>query len=641
MLKGLIRSAGAAALVLTASTSVSAQEAGGVAGKGVDRATQRPSVGAQVHTAGTQGGSPSRTPGWADDPPELSSLVEFAREQSDLRVVLERYIHDKAAIERRYEIQYSPVRHERLRRFHEDLAVRLAELPFGSLNHEGQIDYVLLRNRITFDQAMLQLEEERWAQIEPLLPFAARIRALQETRHDRRRADPRATADLMDDVASEVERLIAALEGEVDPAEGTVARAGGTPAVALRAVTHLQHLSEVLEDYHRFYSGYDPLYTWWVSEPYGRLSDALTRYGNAIRLHVGGIGPGERNVIVGDPVLADGLAAYLAMEMIPYTAEELIDIGWREFERTEIQFKKVSRAMGYGDDWQAALEHTKNLAPSPGEKPWVIFDIARYSESFIEGLGNITLPPLAKEVWRLSMQTPERQLQNPFFSGGEVTRVSYPTDGMRHQDKLMSMRGNTPHFNFPTVQHELIPGHHLQSFMSNRFNSHRGAVARTPFWGEGWALYWELLLWDEDFARNDPDKIGTLFWRMHRAARIIFSLNFQLGEWSPEEAIDFLVERVGHERANAEAEVRRSVQANPLYQIAYLIGGLQFQALHRELVESGSMTAREFHDSVLQGGRMPVELVRSRLTRSPLTPDHRAEWRFYRTTEVVSWTGDP
>lgn len=205
----------------------------------------------------------------------------------------------------------------------------------------------------------------------------------------------------------------------------------------------------------------------------------------------------------------------------------------------------------------------------------------------------------------------------------------------------MSMRGNTPHFNFPTVQHELIPGHHLQSFMSNRFNSHRGAVARTPFWGEGWALYWELLLWDEDFARNDPDKIGTLFWRMHRAARIIFSLNFQLGEWSPEEAIDFLVERVGHERANAEAEVRRSVQANPLYQIAYLIGGLQFQALHRELVESGSMTAREFHDSVLQGGRMPVELVRSRLTRSPLTPDHRAEWRFYRTTEVVSWTGDP
>ena len=98
MLKGLIRSAGAAALVLTASTSVSAQEAGGVAGKGVDRATQRPSVGAQVHTAGTQGGSPSRTPGWADDPPELSSLVEFAREQSDLRVVLERYLHDKAAI---------------------------------------------------------------------------------------------------------------------------------------------------------------------------------------------------------------------------------------------------------------------------------------------------------------------------------------------------------------------------------------------------------------------------------------------------------------------------------------------------------------------------------------------------------------
>jgi uncharacterized protein (DUF885 family) len=121
-----------------------------------------------------------------------------------------------------------------------------------------------------------------------------------------------------------------------------------------------------------------------------------------------------------------------------------------------------------------------------------------------------------------------------------------------------------------------------------------------------------------------------LFWRMHRSARIIFSLRNHLGTMTPPEAIDFLVERVGHERANAEAEVRRSFNGTypPLYQVAYMLGGLQFRALHREVVGTGKMSNREFHDAILQGGPMPVELVRARLLGLTLSRDHRANWRF-------------
>jgi uncharacterized protein (DUF885 family) len=192
----------------------------------------------------------------------------------------------------------------------------------------------------------------------------------------------------------------------------------------------------------------------------------------------------------------------------------------------------------------------------------------------------------------------------------------------------MSLRGNTPPFNFATVHHELIPGHHLQAFLSDRFNPHRAALQRTPFWREGWALYWELLLWDSGFPRTPPEKIGMLFWRLHRAARIVFSLNYHLGRWTPQQAVDFLVDRVGHERANAEGEVRRTTIDAPLYQVAYLIGGLQFRALHRELVRSGEITATAFHDAVLAGGYMPVELVRARLTGQALSRDYRSTWRF-------------
>ena len=60
---------------------------------------------------------------------------------------------------------------------------------------------------------------------------------------------------------------------------------------------------------------------------------------------------------------------------------------------------------------------------------------------------------------------------------------------------------------------------------------------------------------------------------------------------SAAEAIDLLVDRVGHERRNATAEVRRSVAGGygPLYQCAYLIGGMQFRALRKELVDGGLM----------------------------------------------------
>jgi uncharacterized protein (DUF885 family) len=396
-------------------------------------------------------------------------------------------------------------------------------------------------------------------------------------------------------------------------------------------------LRQIVGAWHSFYEGYDPVMTWWASQPVARADTALRRYAAAIREHLVGIRPGQVAPIVGDPVLADGLRDALAAEMIPYSADELIAIGWREFEWVEAEFRKVAQSMGYGDDWKAALEHTKRLAPAPGEKPWVIFDIAAYSEDFIEKLDNVTMPPLAREVWRLAMQTPEAQLVNPFFTGGEVTRVSYPTDDMRHEDKVMSMRGNTPHFNFATVHHELIPGHHMQSFVGDRFNAHRAALSVKPsgpfnrvgpFWREGWSLYWELLLWDAGFPRNDPDRIGMLFWRLHRAARIIFSLNYQLGNWTPQQATDFLVDRVGHERANAEAEVRRSALDAPLYQAAYLLGGLQFRALYREQVESGRMTARDLHDAILLGGNMPVEMVRARLGGQPITRDFRSTWRF-------------
>lgn len=565
-------------------------------------------------------------PGWSADPPDLTALVDFSKQDSDLRVAINRYIEDRKSIERRYEVRYSPARQQRIREFLEGWREQLQRLDFKALNHEGKIDYIALRNRIAYDVAMLDLDVEKGRQMASLLPFSDKLRLLQENRHDRMRVDPRETATVLDDVATQVDALTTKLNETAE--DRTAEESDAAKVIARRTAVQVDHLREILQDWNAFYDGYDPDFNFWVRQPYQHVQSALENYRDALNLHVVGIQPGELPPIIGDPVLEGGLRAGLALEMIPYSAAELIKMGEREMRWIERQFELVAAEMGFDDDWKAALEHTKNLAPPPGEKAWVIFDIAKYSEEYIEKMGTVTLPPLAREIWRLKMQTAEQQLLNPFFSGGEVTRVSYPLESMSHKDKLMSMRGNTPHFNFGTVQHELLPGHYMQQFMADRFNKHRGMLSRSPFWTEGWAQYWEFQLWRTDFPRSNADRIGMLFWRMHRAARIVFSLNYQLGNWSPQRAIDFLVDRVGHERANAEAEVRRTTVYSPLYQIAYMTGAMQFDALYRELVESGEMTAIEFHDGVMRGGRLPVELVRARLTKQQMSPDFTSQWRF-------------
>ncbi|UCC26716.1 MAG: DUF885 family protein [Gemmatimonadales bacterium] len=556
------------------------------------------------------------------DPPALDALVDFDRDQSDMRVAILRYEEDRSALMRRYDIPLSPVRRARLERFYQGWLDALDDMDFDALNHEGKVDYVLLRNRLGFEMEMLGQEAALAAEMEPLLPFQRSLQHLQEERRERvARLNARAVADTLNRVAREVEALTVRFQngGEDLPEVRGV--------LAERAARQVGSLLRMLDGWYGYHAGYDPDFTWWVPEPYARLTRALQGHADAIRgRFVGDLSSGP---VIGEPIGEEGLRAHLANEMIPYTAEELIAIAEAEFAWMEEALVEAAREMGYGNDWKAAQEAVKELAVPPGEKPRVVLELEEQSVDFIEARDWITLPPLAHEVWRMEMMPPERQRVSPFFLGGEVIRISYPTDEMTHEEKLMSMRGNNPHFNRATVHHELIPGHHLQGFMTSRFNDHRGLFT-TPFWGEGWALYWEMILWENDFPRSPEDRIGMLFWRMHRAARIIFSLSFHLERMTPQEAVDLLVDRVGHERANAEAEVRRSFAGDysPLYQAGYMLGGMQFRALYRELVQSGTMTAREFHDAVLRGGRMPVEMVRARLTGQPLTRDYTPGWRF-------------
>ncbi len=371
----------------------------------------------------------------------------------------------------------------------------------------------------------------------------------------------------------------------------------------------------------------DYLYMKWRAETDIRVAGQVIPPGPAFRA--------DASKILGKPRGREGLISDLRDNMIPYTPEQLMVLAEKEFAWCENEMKKASRELGYGDDWKKALEHTKQTMVPPGGQPKMIMGLLNEAVDYLRANDLVTVPGVAAESQKMTMLSPEAQLTSPFFLGGDHILVSYPTDTMDFDARMQSMRGNNPGFSHATAFHEMIPGHNLVGYMNSRYADYR---ARTtgggPFYGEGYPLYWELTMYELGFHRTPEQKIGALFWRMHRCARIIFSFNFHMGLWTPGQAVDFLVDKVGHERDNAAAEVRRSFESaqyqnQPLYQAAYLLGGLQLRGLRKELVDTKQMTNKAFHDEILRQGNMPMALVRLNLTRQKLTKDMDINWKFY------------
>lgn len=550
---------------------------------------------------------------------ETSSLY---LQTSDVHHIMQQLRADEGSLDRFYFMRNTPERTERFQQLYRRYLDQLNSLNFEDMNTESRVDYVLFKRDLDNKLRLLEVAANEYQQIAEWIPFAGRIYAMEKPRRRGAAVKGQQIADELDIIKKELQKAMEALEKQESLNRNLSFRLEGT----------IKDLKEGLSSVYSFYQDYDTDFSWWVPGPYKQVDSLLAIYADLAEEKGNVLGKDQKpdkSGIVGSPIGKEELIKQLQYEMIPYTPEELIEIANREFAWCDREMLAASRELGFGDDWHSALEMVKNTYVPEGKQPEAILKLYNESVDFLKEKDLISIPPIAEETWRMQMMSPERQLINPFFTGGEVISISYPTHSMEHEDKLMSMRGNNPHFSRATVHHELIAGHHLQGFMNNRYKTYRNFS--TPFWTEGWALYWEMLLWDEGFPQSPEDRIGMLFWRMHRCARIIFSLNYHLGNWTPQESIDFLVERVGHERANAEGEVRRSFEGrySPLYQVAYMIGGLQFYALNKEMVENGTMTNKQFHDAVLRENSLPVEMVRATLLKQELPENYETSWKFY------------
>ncbi len=412
---------------------------------------------------------------------------------SEMRFPLElRFQADLGALSRKVmRFRYPRAGPKRMEKLYSDWLSSLAKEPFESMSKAGQVDYVLFENYLTHAIKKVHETTEKEQEMTPIIPFSPKIVALEESWQRMEPVESQKAAATINDLVKEISTAHATVEKglKIDR------------TVANRAVGALQRIRRSFGQWFHFYAGYDPLFTWWVAEPYKEADKALDEYTNLVRDKLVGIKADDKTTIIGDPIGTKALQAELDSAMIPYTPAEMIAIANKEFAWCEVEMKKASHELGYGDDWKKALERTKNDYVEPGKQPELIRFLAEEALKFVQDRDLVTIPPLAIESYRMSMMSPERQLVNPFFLGGEEIQVSYPTDTMTHEQKLMSMRGNNKHFARATVFHELIPGHHLQGYMQERYRSYRG-LFDTPFWVEGWALYWEMQMWDLHFPKR-------------------------------------------------------------------------------------------------------------------------------------------
>jgi hypothetical protein len=124
----------------------------------------------------------------AGDAPDLGDLD---LSNSEMRVVIERYVADRGSLSRSYPVEMSPARLTRFKQFYSDWLALIGKMNFDTMGQDGKIDYVLFKYHLNHELQQLDVQARALAEIAPLLPFAQTITDLAEARRRMEKIEPR------------------------------------------------------------------------------------------------------------------------------------------------------------------------------------------------------------------------------------------------------------------------------------------------------------------------------------------------------------------------------------------------------------------------------------------------------------------
>jgi prolyl oligopeptidase len=166
--------------------------------------------------------------------------------------------------------------------------------------------------------------------------------------------------------------------------------------------------------------------------------------------------------------------------------------------------------------------------------------------------------------------------------------------------------------------HEAVPGHHLQIALQMEmedmpnFRKYSGFTAFT----EGWGLYSESLGYEMGFYEDPYSRFGALTYDMWRAVRLVVDTGMHYKGWTRQQAIDFFKDNAAKKEADIINEIDRYISW-PGQALAYKIGQLKmFELRHKaEQALGEDFDIRAFHDALLAGGAVPMEILETRMNR--------------------------
>jgi uncharacterized protein (DUF885 family) len=314
--------------------------------------------------------------------------------------------------------------------------------------------------------------------------------------------------------------------------------------------------------------------------------------------------------------LPDGKRRYAEavklMTTMNITPAEVHEIGLKEVARITAEMTKLAKEQGKKD--LASFRDAINNDPKwkPQSEQQIVDDFKKYIDQ---------MRPKLPELFGLLPKSPVTVEPIPDFDKAASTHyVAGTPDGKRAGRVVVAVANPTTRTlvnDEAVAYHEGVPGHHMQISIAQTLPNIPKFRLRLPYsaYTEGWALYSEEVGKEIGFYKNPVSDYGRLNSELFRAVRLVVDTGIHDKNWSREKVIDYMHANDTND-ALAQTEADRYI-AWPGQALAYKMGQLMIRKLRDEAkAQLGSkFDIKSFHDEILNGGAMPLDLLQERVER--------------------------
>ena len=297
------------------------------------------------------------------------------------------------------------------------------------------------------------------------------------------------------------------------------------------------------------------------------------------------------------------------------TPDAIHEIGNKEVARIRMEMQKAMKDADFQGTFPEFLQWLRTekrfYAQSRQELLEKASEMAKRADGGLPKLFRNSLPRLPYDVREAPREIEDQYTTGRYNIGSLANGI--PGTYIVNTGKL----DQRPLYELPALTlHEGVPGHHLQIAIAQELGDQPWFRRNTYInaFGEGWGLYAEFLGIEMGFYRDPYEYFGKLSYEMWRACRLVADTGIHWKGWTIEQARACFTDNSALAKHNIETELQRYI-AWPGQALAYKVGEIKIKELRARAQKAlgAAFDVREFHDTVLLGGALPLEMLEQRI----------------------------